>query len=228
MPAAHSKAMNSTAIDDTSHRLGDDAISVLFTEARTHSAWLDRHVEDDLLHQLYELMKWGPTSANCCPVRILFLRTGKAKERLRAALQPTNVDKTMKAPVTAIIAYDSKFYETLPRLFPAVPSMKELYAKSSELAASTAFRNGTLQGAYFILAARSLGLDCGPMSGFDNVKVDQEFFPAREREAAPAERGFIAAGAVKSNFLCNLGYGDASKLRPRGPRLEFDEACQLL
>jgi 3-hydroxypropanoate dehydrogenase len=222
------ETMTSTAPDRTSHRLSDDAFNALFTEARTHSAWLDRPVEDDLLHQLYELMKWGPTSANCCPVRILFLRTRKAKERLRAALQPTNVDKTMKAPVTAIIAHDSKFYETLPRLFPAMPSMKDMFAKSPELAASTAIRNGTLQGAYFILAARSLGLDCGPMSGFDNTKVDQEFFPAPVGEASPAEGGFIAAGAVKSNFLCNLGYGDTAKLRPRGPRLEFGEACQLL
>jgi 3-hydroxypropanoate dehydrogenase len=222
------KAMTSTAPDGTSHRLNDDAFNALFTEARTHSAWLDRPVEDDLLYQLYELMKWGPTSANCCPVRILFLRSRKAKERLRGALQPTNVDKTMKAPVTAIIAYDSKFYELLPRLFPAMPTMKEMFVKSPELAASTAIRNGTLQGAYFILAARSLGLDCGPMSGFDNAKVDQEFFPAPVREAAGAERAFIAAGAVKSNFLCNLGYGDAAKLYPRGPRLEFGEACQLL
>jgi 3-hydroxypropanoate dehydrogenase len=185
-------------------------------------------VGDDLLHELYELMKWGPTSANCCPVRILFLRTREAKERLRPALMPANVEKTMKAPVTAIIAYDSKFYETLPRLFPQATAMKDLFAKSAELAASTAFRNGTLQGAYFILAARSLGLDCGPMSGFDNEKVDREFFPAREGEPAAANGKFIAAGAVKSNFLCNLGHGDGAKLHPRGPRLEFGEACRLL
>jgi 3-hydroxypropanoate dehydrogenase len=222
------ETMTSLAPEGTGHRLSDDAINVLFTEARTHNGWLDRPVEDDLLHQLYELMKWGPTSANCCPVRILFLRTRKAKERLRAALQPTNVEKTMKAPVTAIIAYDSSFYETLPRLFPAMPTMKEMFEKSPELAASTAFRNGTLQGAYFILAARSLGLDCGPMSGFDNAKVDQEFFPAPARKSVSAKGEFIAAGAVKSNFLCNLGYGDAAALRPRGPRLEFAEACQLL
>jgi 3-hydroxypropanoate dehydrogenase len=138
------------------------------------------------------------------------------------------VDKTMKAPVTAILAYDSKFYEALPRLFPAMPTMKEMFAKAPELAATTAFRNGTLQGAYFILAARSLGLDCGPMSGFDNAKVDLEFFPAPGPGPSAADGGFIAAGAVKSNFLCNLGYGDTAKLRPRGPRLEFGEACQLL
>ncbi len=220
-------AMAAATLDGTSHRLSEEALDVLFKKARTHSAWLDRPVEDDILRQLYDLMKWGPTSANCCPIRILFLRTQPAKERLRPALQPTNVEKTMKAPVTAIIAYDSKFYEALPRLFPAAPTIKEMFAKSPELAASTAFRNGTLQGAYFMLAARSLGLDCGPMSGFDNAKVDQEFFPTPVSEAA-ANGGFIAAGAVKSNFLCNLGYGDSAKLRPRGPRLEFGEACQLL
>ena len=219
--------MISTAPAPTSHLLNDDALNELFREARTHSAWLDRLIEDDLLHQLYDLMKWGPTSANCCPVRILFLRTKPAKERLRPALSPGNVDKTMKAPVTAILAYDSKFYEQLPRLFPAMPTMKDMFVASAELADTTALRNGSLQGAYFMLAARSLGLDCGPMSGFDNAKVDQEFFPFPAPWAKP-EGGFIAAGAVKSNFLCNLGYGDAEKLHPRGPRLEFDEACQLL
>jgi 3-hydroxypropanoate dehydrogenase len=185
-------------------------------------------VEDSLLHELYDLMKWGPTSANCCPARIVFLRTREAKERLRPALHEGNIEKTMKAPVTAILASDSRFYEQLPRLFPAVPAMKEMFAKSPELAASTAMRNGTLQGAYFMMAARSLGLDCGPMSGFDNAKVDQEFFPAPASGAAATPGAFIAAGPLKSNFLCNLGYGDATKLRPRGPRFEFDEACQLL
>jgi len=220
--------MISTAPEQTEIRLSDRDFNVLFRKARTHSAWLDRPVEDDLLHQLYELMKWGPTSANCCPVRILFLRTPQAKERLRPALQPANVDKTMQAPVTAIIAYDSKFYELLPRLFPAMPTMKDMFVKSPELAASTAMRNGSLQGAYLMIAARSLGLDCGPMSGFDNAKVDQEFFSAAAPGSDAADGSWIAAGSVKSNFLCNLGYGDASKLHPRGPRLEFDEACELL
>lgn len=218
--------MNFPVSENTTHPLTDDACNVLFREARTHSAWLDRPVDDALLHQLYELMKWGPTSANGCPARIIFLRTKQAKERLRPALMAGNVEKTMQAPVTAIIAYDSKFYELLPRLFPAVPAMKEMYVKSAELAASTAMRNGSLQGAYFILAARALGLDCGPMSGFDNEKVDREFFPTSMIGAKLG--GFIAAGAIKSNFLCNLGYGDAAKLHPRGPRLEFNEACQLL
>jgi 3-hydroxypropanoate dehydrogenase len=220
--------MNTTVLDSTTHRLGEDAIDVLFRKARTHSAWLDRPVEDSLLHQLYDLMKWGPTSANCCPVRILFLRTQSAKERLRPALQPANIDKTMKAPVTAVIAYDSKFYELLPRLFPAMPGAREMFAKSQALADSTALRNGSLQGAYFMLAARSLGLDCGPMSGFDNAKVDQEFFPSTVPWTGEFDGGFIGAGAVKSNFLCNLGYGDSAKLHLRGPRLDFDEACQLL
>ncbi len=215
--------MKSATSDQIETRLSDRDFNVLFREARTHNAWLDRPVEDSLLHELYDLMKWGPTSANCCPARILFLRTPEAKQRLKPALQAANVDKTMQAPVTAIIAYDSRFYELLPRLFPAMPSMKEMFVKSPELAAATAMRNGTLQGAYFMIAARSLGLDCGPMSGFDNAKVDLEFF------SAPALPGaMVAAGPLKSNFLCNLGYGDAAKLHPRGPRLAFDEACQVL
>ena len=221
-------ALISTAPADTGPTLTAAACDILFRTARTHSAWLDRPVDDDLLRRLYELMKWGPTSANCCPARIVFLRTRKAKERLRPALMPANVEKTMLAPVTAIIASDSKFYELLPRLFPPAPAMKEMFVHSPELAATTAMRNGSLQGAYFILAARSLGLDCGPMSGFDNDQVDREFFPAPFYGNGGKAGGFVAAGAVKSNFLCNLGYGDAAKLHPRGPRLDFDEACQLL
>jgi 3-hydroxypropanoate dehydrogenase len=189
-----------------------EALDVLFRNARTHITWLDKPVSDDLLRQIYDLMKWGPTSANCSPARILFLRTREAKERLRPALSPNNVDKTMQAPVTAILAYDLSFYEHLPRLFPNNPAARGWFANSPQLAETTAFRNASLQGGYFILASRSLGLDCGPMSGFDNAKVDQEFFPP----------------TVKSNFLCNLGYGDPSKLFPRNPRLDFDEACKLL
>lgn len=220
--------MIATTPDRTNHPLNDEACNVLFREARTHSAWLDRPIEDDLLHRLYDLMKWGPTSANCGPARIVFLRTREAKERLRPALMPANVDKTMKAPVTAIIAYDSKFYEQLPRLFPVMPAMKDMFVKSPDLAASTALRNGSLQGAYFMLAARALGLDCGPMSGFDNTKVDREFFPTPTPWTGATDGRFIAGGDVKSNFLCNLGYGDITKVHPRGPRLEFGEACQLL
>ena len=196
-----------------SHKLDDQALDILFRKARTHIFWQDKPVSDDVLRQVYDLMKWGPTSANCSPARILFLRTPEAKERLRHALSPTNVDKTMQAPVTAIIAHDLKFYENLPRLFPNNPAAREWFSGNPKLAEVTSFRNSTLQGGYFILAARAAGLDCGPMSGFDNAKVDAEFF---------------AGTSVKSNFLCNLGYGDATKLHPRGPRLSFAEACQVL
>ena len=193
--------------------LSSEHLGTLFHQARTHNAWHPQPVSDDLLRQIYDLMKWGPTSANSSPARIVFLRTKEAKERLRPALSPLNVDKTMQAPVTVILAYDLKFYEHLPRLFPMKPDMKNMFSSSAQLAEITAFRNGSLQGGYFILAARALGLDCGPMSGFDNAKVDAEFFPS---------------SSVKSNFLCNLGYGDHSKLFPRSPRLDFEEACQLL
>jgi len=207
--------------------LGEDALDQLFRQARTHTAWLDRPVTDETLRQLYDLMKWGPTSANCCPARVLFLRTREAKERLRPALSAGNVDKTMAAPVTAIIGYDERFYEKLPQLFPHNPGMRDLFAGSPALAEMTAFRNGTLQGGYFILAARSLGLDCGPMSGFDNAKVDAEFFTAAARADETATE-IPTTCRVKSNFLCNLGYGDSSRLHPRGPRLLFEEACRLL
>ncbi len=205
-----------------SHVLTNDSQGTLFRNARTHHAWLDKPVSDETLRELYDLMKWGPTSANCCPARIVFLRTAEAKQRLLPALAPGNVNQTMQAPVTAIVAYDLDFYEKLPLLFPANPAMRERFATSPEAAQVTAFRNGSLQGGYFILAARAVGLDCGPMSGFDNAKVDSEFFGrAPAQEVSPSSR-------IKSNFLCNLGYGDAAKLYPRGPRLEFDEACQLL
>jgi 3-hydroxypropanoate dehydrogenase len=210
-----------------SHPLNDAALDQLFREARTHNAWLDRPVDDEVLRQLYDLMKWGPTSANCQPARILFLRTPEAKERLRPALSPGNVEKTMTAPVTAILAYDECFFEQLPKLFPHNPGMRDLFASSPELAQTTAFRNGTLQGAYFMLAARSLGLDCGPMSGFDSAKVDAEFFTP-ERCAEETATEVPATCRVKSNFLCNLGFGDPAGLFPRSPRLEFREACRLL
>src|SRR5579862_503363 len=177
--------------------LSNEALDVLFHQARTHNAWLDKPVSDHLLRQLYETMKFAPTSANSNPARIIFLRTPEAKQRLAAALSPTNVDKTLKAPVTAIIGYDLKFYEHTPRLFPNNPAMRDVFAKAPQLADVTAFRNGSLQGGYFILAARALGLDCGPMSGFDNAKVDAEFFSA----AAGNPAAFVD---VKSNFLCNL------------------------
>ncbi|MFS8981270.1 malonic semialdehyde reductase [Cupriavidus necator] len=209
-----------------SKRLNEEGMDLLFREARTHSAWLNQPVSDETLRQLYDLMKWGPTSANCSPARILFLRTPEAKQRLLPALAPGNVEKTMAAPVTAIIAYDVKFYELLPKLFPHADA-RSWFADTPELALTTARRNSSLQGAYFIIAARSLGLDCGPMSGFDNAKVDHEFFPADPKENA-FQLEYFPDSHVKSNFLCNLGYGDPAKLFPRSPRLEFDEACKLL
>ena len=198
----------------------------LFRAARSHNTWMDRPLSDDLLRELYELMKWGPTSANTSPMRLVFLRTKEAKERLRPALAPKNVEKTMMAPVTTIVAYDLKFYEQLPKLFPHNPRMRDYFAKTPALIESTAQRNSALQGAYLIIAARSLGLDCGPMSGFDNAQVDKEFFAAQERSGGGRE--LFPGANVKSNFLCNLGYGDCSKLFPRSPRLDFTEACALL
>jgi 3-hydroxypropanoate dehydrogenase len=207
--------------------IDDKAMDVLFREARSHGAWLDRPVSDDTLRQIWDLMKWGPTSANAMPARIVFLRTKRAKERLRPALAAGNVEKTMTAPVTAIIAYDLKFYEKLPKLFPHQPAMSTLFANAPVLVTTTARRNSSLQGAYFIIAARTLGLDCGPMSGFDNAKVDEEFFGVG-RECEGCDQEFFPEGHVRSNFLCNIGYGDPSKLFPRGPRLAFEEACSLL
>jgi 3-hydroxypropanoate dehydrogenase len=206
--------------------LSEEGLDLLFRQARTHSAWLNKPVSDDTLRQLYELMKWGPTSANCSPARILFLRTPEAKQRLLPALAPGNVDKTMSAPVTAIIGYDVKFYEALPKLFPHADA-RAWFADTPELAGVTARRNSSLQGAYFIIAARALGLDCGPMSGFDNAKVDHEFFPADPAQNQ-FQQEYFPDSHIKSNFLCNLGYGDASQLYPRSPRLDFDEACKLL
>ncbi len=192
----------------------DDAtLDLVLRKARNHSAWRDKPVTDEQLRRIWDIAKTGPTSANCSPARVLFLRSQKDKERLRPTLSPTNVDKTMAAPVTALIGYDTRFYDLLPQLFPRNPDMRARFADNKPFAEINAFRNGTLQGAYFIIAARAIGLDCGAMSGFDNAKVDAEFFPD---------------GRVKSNFLCNLGYGDASKLPPPIPRLTFEEACTLL
>jgi len=190
-------------------------MDLIFRAARTQNAWQPRPVSDAQLRQLYELMKWAPTSMNCSPTRILFLRSPAAKERLKPALSPGNVDKTMAAPVTAIIGYDVRFYDMLAKLFPNNPNARAIFAGDDKttLAETTAFRNGTLQGGYFIIAARAIGLHCGPMSGFNNAKVDAEFF---------------SGTAIKSNFLCNLGYGDPAKVMPRNPRLEFDETCKLL
>jgi 3-hydroxypropanoate dehydrogenase len=208
-------------------RLDETALDTLFREARTYTKWQPRPVADETLHDLYELLKWAPTSANAAPARFVFLRSKEAKERLRPALAPLNVQKTMAAPVTVIVAYDVKFYEQLPKLFPHNPGMARLYQNSPELVEVTAKRNSSLQGAYLIMAARSLGLDCGPMSGFDHTKVDEEFFAAG-RPCFGCDQEFFPEGHVKSNFLCNLGYGDPAALHPRLPRLPFNEACSLL
>ena len=192
--------------------LDDKAIDQLFRTARTQNGWQDKPVSDEVLRRLYDLVKMGPTSANALPARFVFVKSPEAKARLKACLAPTNVEKTMAAPVTVIVGYDTEFYEKLPKLFPHADA-RSWFVGNPELIQSTAFRNSSLQGAYLILAARALGLDCGPMSGFDNEKVDAEFFPD---------------GRVKSNFLVNLGYGDSSTLFPRGPRLAFEEACQIV
>lgn len=207
-------------------RLSDESLDQLFRTARSHNVWKDLPVSDHTLRELYELMKWGPTSANCSPARIVFLRSPEAKQRLLPALSPGNVEKTMSAPVTAIIAYDGRFYEQLPKLFPHTDA-RSWFADTPELAEVTARRNSSLQGGYFILAARALGLDCGPMSGFDQAKVDHEFFPASQGEAR-LQQEYFPDSHIKTNFLCNLGYGDPEKLFPRSPRLSFEEACQLL
>ena len=196
-----------------SNILSDASLDQVFRNARTHSAWQDQEISDVLLEAVYDLAKMGPTSANCSPMRVIYVRSAEAKERLKPALAEGNVAKTMAAPVTAIIAYDLEFYEQLPRLFPHTDARSWFAGGSAEHIRDTAFRNGSLQGAYFIVAARALGLDCGPMSGFDNDAVDRAFFPD---------------GKVKSNFLCNLGHGNHDQLHPRSPRLAFDEACSIV
>jgi 3-hydroxypropanoate dehydrogenase len=193
-------------------KLDDGGLDLLFRSARTQYGWTGAAVSDDELRAIFDLMKWGPTSANSSPARFLFLRTQSAKERLRPALSSGNLQKTMLAPVTVIVAYDTKFYDYLGRLFPHTDA-KPWFTSNPQLAEETAFRNGTLQGAYFMLAARALGFGVGPMSGFDNAKVDAEFLTYR---------------GWKSNFLINLGHGDRMAEKPRGPRLWFDEACELL
>jgi 3-hydroxypropanoate dehydrogenase len=195
--------------------LSDEALDMIFREAHTHVAWLPREVDDGLLRQVYDLAKIGPTSANTSPMRVVFVKTPAAKERLKPALMAGNVEKTMAAPVCAIVANDLRFYEHIPRLFPQNPKFAEAFTApgKEEFTRTHTFRNATLQGAYLIIAARALGLDTGPMSGFENAKVDAEFFPD---------------GRCQSNFLINIGYGDSSKLNPRNARLDFDEACKIV
>ena len=183
----------------------------LFDQARTHNGFTAEPVSDEQLRRLYDLMKWAPTSANSSPARILFVRSAAAKERLLGCVSPGNVEKTRAAPVTAIIGTDMAFYEKLPFLFPHADA-KSWFVGKKEFADTTAFRNSSLQGGYFIIAARAIGLDCGPMSGFDHARIDAEFW---------------AGTTVRTNFICNLGHGDAAKLFPRNPRLPFDEACRI-
>ena len=192
--------------------LDAQGLDLLFRTARTHNGWLPKPVPENLLRDIFDLAKMPPTSANCSPMRLVFVSTPEGKARLKPALSAGNLEKTMAAPVTAIIANDTKFYEELPRLFPHADA-RSWFTANEALATATAARNGTLQGAYLILAARALGLDCGPMSGFDPAKLDAEFFPD---------------GRFRSNFLCNLGYGDATKLFPRSPRFAFDEICKIV
>lgn len=193
-------------------RLDDNALDLLFREARSHNGWQDKPVAEELLRTLFDLVKMGPTSANCSPLRLVFLTSTAAKARLQPALSKGNLDKTLTAPVVAILGYDAHFYDHMKYLFPHVDA-KPWFTSSEALAIETAFRNSTLQGAYLLLAGRALGLDAGPMSGFDNTKVDAEFF---------------AGTAVKTNFLCALGYGEATKVMKRHPRFKFEDVCQVL
>jgi 3-hydroxypropanoate dehydrogenase len=191
--------------------LAPDALAQLFLEARTHNGWLDRPVADETLRELYGLLRWAPTAANSSPLRVVFVKSAEAKARLLPCMAPGNVEKTKAAPVTAILAMDMEFHEKLPQLFPHADA-RSWYAGNAPLIEESAFRNGTLQAGYLILAARALGLDCGPMSGFDAAKGNEAFF---------------AGTTHRVNFICNLGHGDPSKLYPRSPRLSFDEACSI-
>lgn len=195
-----------------SHAIADTALDQVFRTARTQNTWQDKPISPAVLQAVYDLARMGPTSANCSPARFIFLTTSEAKNKLKPFLLPGNVDKVLTAPATAIIGHDMTFYEKLPKLFPHTDA-RSWFVGNDRLIETTAFRNGTLQGAYLMMAARSLGLDCGPMSGFDNAGVDKAFFDN---------------GPVKSNFICALGYGDPKGLFPRSPRLSFEEACQVL
>lgn len=190
-----------------------ECLNRIFLEARTHNKWLDKPVSDDILRELVDVMKMGPTSANQSPLRIVFVKSAEAKERLEPHLSEGNRTKTMTAPVCAILGYDLEFYKHLPRLFPHTDAKSWFEGKPERHVAISAFRNGTLQAGYFIIAARALGLDTGPMSGFDNAGLDREFF---------------AGTSVRSNFLCNLGYGDRAGLYPRTPRFAFDEIAKIV
>ncbi|MEO0961147.1 MAG: malonic semialdehyde reductase [Pseudomonadota bacterium] len=194
-------------------KINTAAIDQIFMDARTHNFWLDKPVSEETIAELYAMMRMGPTSANCSPARIVFVQSDEAKAKLKPLLMEGNQEKTMAAPVCAIIGHDLEFYEKIPELFPHNPDAKSWFNWSEEFAEQTAFRNGSLQGAYFMIAARALGLDCGPMSGFDQDGVNEAFF---------------GGTTIKSNFLCNIGYGNNAKLDPRSPRLSFGDACQIV
>ena len=202
------KDLSCTGIDS----LDSAALDLLFENARTHNVWQDRTVSEIVLRRLFDLMKMAPTSMNISPARFIFVKTEQGKEKLKPALVSGNVEKTMTAPVCAIIGHDLDCWKQLPKLFP-YKDMASLFSNNPDFVLSTAFRNCSMQGAYLIMAARALGLDCGPMSGFDNDLVDKEFFPGT---------------AVKSNFLCNIGYGQKEKLSDRAPRFDFEDVCQII
>jgi len=192
--------------------LSNSSLEILFTKARSQNGWLNKDITNDQIHQLYDLLKFGPTSTNSCPARFTFIRTKEAKERLKPCLDNGNIKKSMTAPAVAIISYDIDFYEKLPYLFPYT-NAKSWYEGKKQKIKLTAELNATLQGAYFIIAARSIGLDCGPMIGFNKEKLNKEFFYNEK---------------VKSIFICGIGYGDETKVRRRSPRLEFEEVCEIL
>ena len=192
--------------------LDNESLDSLFNQARTHSIWSDKLVSDEIVRQLYDLMKMAPTSFNMCPARFIFVKSQEGKERLKPHLVPGNLEKTMSAPLCVVIGYDLEFWKHLPRLFP-YKDVRSMFNQDKVYTEYSAFRNGSLQGAYLILAARAVGLDCGPMAGFDNRGIDQEFF---------------SGTSIKSNFLCNLGYGLGKNLSPRAPRFDFEEVCKIL
>jgi 3-hydroxypropanoate dehydrogenase len=193
--------------------LTNESLAQLFTEARSFNGWLQKDLSDETLHQIYDLTKWGPTSANTSPARFVFVKSGPQKEKLLSAVMDMNKEKIKAAPVTVIVATDEKFYDHIPKLFPHAPHFRDFFTADAKFAATSGFRNGSLQGAYFMLAVRALGLDCGPMSGFDNKKLDELFFINTN---------------WKSNFICSIGYGDRTKVLPRLPRLPFEEACKIV
>ncbi|MCP8938610.1 malonic semialdehyde reductase [Alsobacter sp. SYSU M60028] len=205
--------MNAVTPSNPRAPLSDEALRQLFLDARTHNAWLDRDVPDELLHRLADLMKLGPTAANSCPARIVFVRSPEAKAKLGPLMSEGNRAKTLAAPVNAIVGYDLRFYEKMGELFPHNPGARGWFEGKPAAIEENGLRNSSLQGAYMILAARALGLDCGPMGGFDRAGIDAAFFPS---------------GTIRSNFVCNLGYGDPAGLRPRLPRLDFEDFCSIV